>query len=691
LGILIFSIYGNTFDCSWHFDDEVNITDNPNIHLKELSWKSIKRALFSGRADPSALYRPVSCLSFALNYYFGELDVLGYHLVNTLIHFLASVFLFLFIYHTLNLPALRTKYADNAYPIALLATLLWAINPVQTQAVTYLVQRMASLAGMFYIMSMYFYLKARTHVKGGQKVLLFMLCFSCFLLALGSKENAIILPLSLSLYEILLLQKTTRENLRKNLRIFLVVAGAIFILGFAYIYVRGGNIFYFIGDYDVRPFTLWQRLLTEPRVIIFYISLLFYPMPHRLNIAHSIQISTSLLEPITTLLSILLIVGAIVCTMIIARKRPLLSFCVLFFFINHLVESTIFALELIFEHRNYIPSMLLFLPVAIGFWNLLKRYSMKKSMKFIISLFIILLLIGLGHSTFMRNFTWKNEKSLWIDAVDKTPDIPRPHHNLGKYYQDIGDYKNAILEYEKALDKPENNRKDGAFVTYYNLGKIYGDLKDSKKALDFYKKSIAINPDYAPTYNNMAAIMDREGKYALAHEYLLKAFNLDPSNTEFHFNLGFHYVREGQPQNAIHHLYWLTNGKQFGDKVHFYLGIAFKQDGQLGRAVTHLRRAVKMNPRNIKPRLHLAEIFYSTGKYNQAKREAETAIGLIRDKDTLEKILDTLLKRDRSKHLNPRAAVVIPLIGEACKRRSEASEEWSDLVEEKSSQLKGIR
>ncbi|MGD9032186.1 MAG: tetratricopeptide repeat protein, partial [Desulfobacteraceae bacterium] len=567
LGILIFSIYGNTFDCSWHFDDEVNITDNPNIHLKELSWKSIKRALFSGRADPSALYRPVSCLSFALNYYFGELDVLGYHLVNTLIHFLASVFLFLFIYHTLNLPSLRTKYADNAYPIALLATLLWAINPVQTQAVTYLVQRMASMAGMFYIMSMYFYLKARTHVKGGQKVLLFMLCFSCFLLALGSKENAIILPLSLSLYEILLLQKITRENLRKNLRIFLVVAGAIFILGFAYIYVRGGNIFYFIGDYEVRPFTLWQRLLTEPRVIIFYISLLFYPMPHRLNIAHSIEISTSLLEPITTLLSILLIVGAIVCTMIIARKRPLLSFCVLFFFINHLVESTIFALELIFEHRNYIPSMLLFLPVAIGFWNLLKRYSMKKSMKFIISLFIILLLIGLGHSTFMRNFTWKNEKSLWIDAVDKTPDIPRPHHNLGKYYQDIGDYKNAILEYEKALDKPENNRKDGAFVTYYNLGKIYGDLKDSKKALDFYKKSIAINPDYAPTYNNIAAIMDREGKYALAHEYLLKAFKLDPNNTEFHFNLGFHYVREGQPQKAVHHLYWLTKGKQFGDKV----------------------------------------------------------------------------------------------------------------------------
>ena len=471
------------------------------------------------------------------------------------------------------------------------------------------------------------------------------------------------------------------------MRIFLVIAGAICILGFAYIYVRGGNLFYFIGDYELRPFTLWQRLLTEPRIIIFYISLLLYPMPHRLNIAHSIEISTSLLEPITTLLSILLIVGVIVYVICIARKRPLLSFCVLFFFLNHMVESTIFALELIFEHRNYIPSMLLFLPIAIGVWNLLKRYAMKKSMKFIISLFIILLLIGLGHSTFMRNFTWKNDESLWIDAVDKSPDMSRPHHNLGKYYQEIGDYDKAILEYEKALEKPQTNRKDEAFVTYYNLGKIYSDLKDPKKASDFYRMAIAMNPDYPPSYNNLAGIADREGNYELAHNYLLKAFKLEPGNPAVNFNLGFHYLREGQPGKAIHHLHGLTDDKQFGDRVLLYLGIAFKQDGQLGRAVTYLIRAVLKNPRNIKPHLHLAEVFYRAGDYNQAKREAVRAISLIPDKDTFEKILDDLLKEDRLRNLHPRATVVIPLMGEACKRRSETSKEWSDLLEEKSSHL----
>ena len=690
LAIIIFSVYANTLDSSWHFDDDINITDNPSLHMRELSWKNIKGALFSGRADPSVLYRPVACLTFALNYYFGELDVFGYHLVNIFIHFLASVFLFLFIYHTLNLPSIRRRYADNAYPIALLATLLWAINPVQTQAVTYLVQRMASLAGMFYIMSMYFYLKARMHVKGGQKVPLFMLSFFLFFLALGSKENAVMLPLVLLLYEILLLQGITQENLRKNLRIFFIVTGAILILGLTFIYSHGGNIFSFLEEYEMRPFTLSQRLLTEPRVIILYISLLLYPMPHRLNIAHSIQISKSLLDPITTLFSILLILGAIAYALWIVRKRPLLSFCVLFFFLNHLIESSVFSLELIFEHRNYIPSMLFFLPVAIGFSNLLQRYAVKRTMNSVISIFIILLLIGLGHSTFMRNFIWKNEKSLWMDAVDKSPDISRPHHNLGKYYQDVGDSEKAILEYEKALEKRETSRKDEIFVTYYNLGKIYGDLKYPEKAMDFYKKAIAVNPNYAPAYNNVAALLDREEKHDLAYNYLLKAYKLAPDNPGVKFNLGFHYVQEGQPDKAIHFLYGLTGDKQFGEKVHLYLGIAFKQDGQFGRAVTYLKKAMKENPLNIKLYLHLAEIFYRTGGYERAEREAAKAISLVPDKNTLERILDDLLKRDyRSKNLHPRAAVVIPLIDEACKRRSKTSKEWRDLVEEKASQLKG--
>ena len=216
LAIIVFSIYGNSFDCSWHFDDEHTITINPNIHLKDISWKNIKKTFFSDQCNPNAIYRPVSCLSFALNYYWGRLDVFGFHLINVFIHFFTSIFLFLFIYNTLNLPSLRSKYAQDSYFIALLATVLWTINPIQTQALTYIVQRMASMAGMFYIMSMYFYVKARTADIKLIKILFFMLCFSCFILALGSKENAAMLPLSIFVFDFLILQENSREKAKKK-------------------------------------------------------------------------------------------------------------------------------------------------------------------------------------------------------------------------------------------------------------------------------------------------------------------------------------------------------------------------------------------------------------------------------------------------------------------------------------------
>lgn len=688
LAVIIFIIYGNSFDCSWHFDDEPNITTNPNLHLKEITWEHVKRALFSDRNNPHILYRPIACLSFGLNHYFGELNVFGYHLLNIFIHLISSIFLFLFIYHTLNLPSLKTKYTTHSYSIALLSTILWAINPIQTQAITYIVQRMASLAGMFYIMSMYSYLRARKAEVRHDKILFFIFCILSFVLALGSKENAAMLPLSIFIYEILLLQKITVKNIRKNLNVFFIVTGAILIVGFIYIYIQDGNIFSFLNGYENRPFTLTQRLLTEPRIIIFYILLLLYPVPNRLSIAHSFQISTSLFNPISTVLSILFIAGAIGYAIYSAKKRPLLSFCILFFFLNHAIESTIFPLELIFEHRNYIPSMLFFVPIIIGFFYLFNYYSAKKPMQYILLSFVLFFVIGLSHSTFMRNFTWKNEKSLWIDAVEKAPNSYRPHHNLGRYYDDHGYKEEAISEYKKALEKPIYSRKNEIFVTYYNLGRIYAHIKDYKKALSFYHKALVLNSDHAPSYNNIASIMERQGKPKLAHNYLIKAIKLDPSSSEINYNLGIDYLKEGQLDRAILRLNKSATKRDQRDKVFLYLGIAYKKSGQFGRAVTYFKNALKENPRNIRPHLHLAETFYRAGDYKQAKKEVELVIDLIQDTDTFSKILHDILRNDRSSNLHPSATIIISIMKDACIKKTEALKKWSELLSQKDLWLK---
>ena len=331
LFIIVLSVYSNTFDASWHFDDENNILKNKPLHLTGLNLQNIKNTFFANWNGSGKLYRPVACLSFALNYYFGGTEVHGYHIINLLIHFLSSVFFFLFVYHTLNLPIITERYSANSYFIAFLSAVLWAINPLQTQAVTYVVQRMASMAGMFYIMAMYFYLKGRTSRPKLLGSAHYFLCIICGILAVSSKENAVMLPMVLLLYDLFLIQGVTKKSLKKCAFLFLVAVLACAILA---VFLKGFSIFNFeniVSGYQFRGFTLSERLLTEPRVFLLYVSLLLYPMPYRLCFSHDISISKGLLDPPTTIIAMMIIFTLLGLTILKSKKWPLVSFCVLFF------------------------------------------------------------------------------------------------------------------------------------------------------------------------------------------------------------------------------------------------------------------------------------------------------------------------------------------------------------------------
>ena len=679
--IIIFSIYWNSLDGTWQFDDIPNITDNPQLHLDKFSLTGLKRALLSDQRNPDTFYRPVASVSFALNYYFGGLDVFGYHLVNILIHLFTSIFLFLFIYNTLNLPSLRTGHASKSYTVALLATILWATNPIQTQAVTYIVQRMASLAGMFYIMGMYFYLKSRTAVKNRDRLLLIILCFLAFVLALGSKENAIMLPMSLLIYEVLLIQTWTNETFKRNVKIVFIVSGSVILICLFFWYLKNEP-FSFLSSYRYRPFTLTQRLLTEPRIIIFYMSLLVYPMPGRLSIAHSIQVSTSLFHPISTFLSILFIIGSVVYLIYKARKFPLFSFCYLFFLLNHLIESSIVPLELIYEHRNYIPSMMFFVPIAIGFCHLLDRYATKKMMKTTIVAFIIFILIGFGNTTYIRNFTWKTRKSLWMDAAEKASNQSRVHHNLGLYYQDHGDDLEAISEFEKALRSLVFHRKNEVIITYYQLGRLYEDLGDTEKAEFYYQKAIALKPNFSHALLNLSSIYDKKGKTELADQYLSKAFKSDPFNPTVNLNMGLYYLKNGQPDQAISNLVVSLNETALRGRAYLYLGIAYKQKGWLGKAATTFQKSISIGGNNITPHLQLADIYHKTGHNNRRTREIAHIINLmLRDEALFYQTIDLISRRGHTANVSLSPDLVLALLNEAYKQKSEHLNEWKEYIE----------
>jgi Tfp pilus assembly protein PilF len=496
--ILIFMIYSNTFQAGWHLDDYQNIVTNPRLKMRNLSPASIKQTFFSafdgGAYLGKKLYRPAAGLTFGLNYYFGKLDPAGYHLVNIVVHFLTAVFLFLTILALFRSPRLRGGDPEKAFFIALLSAVLWAVNPIQTQAITYIVQRMAAMVTLFYLMGLFYYIKGRLEqVSIKKQVVYFTGAFLSFLLALGSKENAALWPAAVLLVEIIFFQNLSRPAIRKRFVLIFGVSVVVVLLIGAWFFLGSG--FGVSKGYVDRPFTLMQRLLTEPRILVFYLSQIFYPIPARLSIEHDITISTSLFHPWTTLPSIFFIILLIGLSFLQIHKRPILSFAILFFFLNHVIEGSIIPLELIFEHRNYLPSLFVFFPIAAALSHLLDHYAGEnKKMHTIMVSFITLVIIGFGCGTFIRNLAWATEKSLWEDAIRKAPGSSRPYHNLAwAHYDRVGQGRMSLELYRKALAVKKHNESK-RHITLGNIANVYYQARDYRKASELWNEALALNP-----------------------------------------------------------------------------------------------------------------------------------------------------------------------------------------------------
>ncbi len=605
-------IYSNSFFGEWHFDDYHNIIENRNVHLQGLSWQDIRKTFYGigNDSEGGLTTRPLSYLSFGLNYFFGGTDVFGYHVVNFLIHFAAAVFLFLFVFRTLRLPLLSARYGERAYDIALLASFLWATSPLQVHAVSIIVQRMASMAGLGYIMAMHFYLCARTAQRRPERWTYAVLCAAAAVLAFGSKENAVMLPASILLFVIVLIQGATKETLSRLLKFFWIplalLLGSLFLLSD---YLSG-----IFQAYEVRPYTMGERLLTAPRIVLFYVSLLMYPIPSRLALLHDIDISRTLLEPWTTLPALLAVVLVTAAAFRYARKAPLLSYCVLFFFLNHLIEGTIIPLELIFEHRNYVPSMLFFVPVAIVIIRFLDHFSYNRGLQYFLAGGIALLLAFQGHTTYERNAVVSSDLHLWLDNVRKAPALSRPHINLARHYYEAGLYDEAYLELKTAedLNRDSNLRQIG--IASYNLGVYYlHQANDVDRAEQQFEKALHRFPGYPSAVAGLATVHLSRGDVEKAWALLEEQAPRYDQDFEIVKMSALVLLKKGDSQGALKAA---ARGMslRWGDPQPWEIsGEAWRRLGQWQQAARCWEEALRRNPSNPKAHLALVEIYDRMG------------------------------------------------------------------------------
>ncbi len=617
LGIAVFLAYGNTFDSAWHLDDFERIVHNPTVQVSDLGPGDLHN-FFRVVWNDGWLQRPLAFTSIAVNWYFGADNPFGYHLFNISIHLFSALLLYLVFTHLFQTPRLSAAYTkEQAGFISLLAVFLWALNPVQTQATTYVIQRMASMSAMFFILAMYLYLRGRMTYRWPRKIGFFLCCLISSAASFFSKENGATLPLTLLLVEAVFFQDLSQKRVRvffTSLSLIIIAFGAAL-----------GVIVFFGGDvlnvlkYEDRTFTPWERLLSQPRALLLYLSLVIYPVPTRLSITHDFENSSAIFQPWTTLPSLAVVIGLIALSVLRIRRLPLASFAILFFFVNHAIESSIIPLEMVFEHRNYLPSTFIFLAVAAGIRRTMDYFRYRsRVVVWSLWVFVPLLIIGLGTGTYVRNQAWQSEKTLWEDAAEKAPGESRPYHMLAaKYYQRIGDFDTAMRLYRLSLNLRKPRISHEALI-YNNMAAMYYGQKNYDAAVELWMKTIEVLPESKRGRFHLSVALSRTGRFDEAMvqiEEVLKEHPgyFGPTNLK-----GVILIRQGKYLEALAALkQGLKPGITYRPTL-INLGVVFHYLGDYSKAIAFLQEAMKLNPNDRTAFTWLALNYLSAGKTKAA-------------------------------------------------------------------------
>lgn len=432
--LLTFLIYVPGLQGPFVFDDYVNIVQNADLSPSSLSFQSLLDAALSLRAG--LLMRPVSMVSFALNHYFFGPDAFSFKLVNLCIHLLNGILVFVLLFRLMAV--YRKLYAPIATQtslrwLALIAGTLWLVHPLNLTAILYVVQRETSLSALFMLAGVNLYAWARSRQLNGMGAHWLLFPGTALLggLAVLSKESGALMPCYMLAVEACVFgfrfpDRRAKWTIVSYFLLFLIIPG---LLGLAWI-ITHSNILSYAG----RNFTLEERLLTETRVIWLYLFWTLLPRISSLSLYHDdIALSDGLFHPWTTFPAALGLAGLVVVAILMRRRRPLVTLGIAWFFAGQLMESTIFPLQIAFEHRNYLADLgpLLACSSLIAPLN---RESVYFKLRYT---FLGLLVCAFAGVTLQRSLNWDNPLSFAQSEARYHPDSPYATYQLGEVYANL--------------------------------------------------------------------------------------------------------------------------------------------------------------------------------------------------------------------------------------------------------------
>ena len=619
--------YHNSFSGPFIFDDQFAIVDSPSIRHLGSAW--------SPPASSSAGGRPLLNLTFALNYTLGGMNVWGYHAVNLLVHMLAGLTLFGIVRRTLLRPAVaglppsprlrRTglragpaplNFEKDATSLALAVAGIWIVHPVQTEAVTCISQRAESLMGLFYLLTLYCFIRsqdsgARSQEKrsGFQPLasnLWPLASICCCLLGVMSKENIVTAPVMVLLYDRTFVAGSFREAWRLRWRYYVGLAGTWLLLA---------RLMTNLGQRSVgfgQGVTWWNYALTSCRSVVLYLKLAAWPHPLVFDYGnHIAQHATEVVPDALVLVSLLAAVA------VALRHWPALGFLGAWFFVILAPTSSVVpvALQPMAEHRLYLSLAAVVIMVVLGLHAWLGRRS---------TIVFALAAVGLGWFTVQRNQDYKTELMIWSDNVAKSPDNERAHVNLGNALEQSGRVPEAIAQYETAL-----RLKPDYAEAHNNLGLVLSEIPSRlPDAIAEYETALRIKPDYAePFYNLGNTFLNLPGRLPDAIAQYEAALRIKPDLVEAHNNLGKALLNvPGRLPEAVAQFQAVLRIDPDHVNAHSGLGAAFVKEGRLAEALAQFKEAVRITPGAAEARNNLGYILARLGRLPEAIEQYKLAL-----------------------------------------------------------------
>ena len=583
--------YSNTFQVPFYFDDYHYIIESPFTKSFEYFTEPSKALPVT---DSLAVYtfktRFTGFLTFAVNYKLHGFDVAGYHIANLSIHIINALLVYWLVLLTLQTAFFRTKGHDSLSTvncqlstnlIAFFSALIFISHPIQTQAVTYISQRFASLATLFYLLSLVMYVKFRIQDSGCRiqdkksknraSCILYLVSLISAVLAMKTKEIAFTLPIIIVLYEFSFFTETfnlpidrqaSSKLLTFNFKkiIFLIpflLTMLIIPLSLIGIDKPADSLIVDITEATRAKTTIsrWDYLFTEFRVVVTYIRLLLFPVNQ--NLDHDYQVYNSFLNPnvFLSFLFLLSILGFAVYLFYYSKKPSsfnlhpstlhFTAFGIFWFFITLSVESSIIPTQdIIFEHRLYLPSIgliiafvsaVFYLVFHLSSLNLHPSSFLTHHALRITVLLLAVVVIVLSIASYQRNSLWQDKIAFWGDVVEKSPKKIRGYNELGLAYMENGKLSEAVSYFQRALTIDAYS--EYSLDIYLNLANAYDELGYTDDAIITCKKIIALNYGFETAHYNLGMLYYQKSMFKEAAEEFKIALSLNPLNYDARRNL----------------------------------------------------------------------------------------------------------------------------------------------------------